>query len=37
MKDIAGLETNRINQLVVKPTLQTSRDDMIFAIGDCLR
>lgn len=35
MKDIAGLETNRINQLVVKPTLQTSRDDMIFAIGDC--
>ncbi|OAT22541.1 NAD(P)/FAD-dependent oxidoreductase [Proteus myxofaciens] len=35
MKDIAGLETNRINQLVVKPTLQTTRDDMIFAIGDC--
>ncbi|EKT56389.1 NAD(P)/FAD-dependent oxidoreductase [Providencia sneebia] len=35
MKDIAGLETNRINQLVVKPTLQTTRDDTIFAIGDC--
>ncbi|MGG4610192.1 NAD(P)/FAD-dependent oxidoreductase [Providencia sp. Me31A] len=35
MKDIAGLETNRINQLVVKSTLQTTRDDMIFAIGDC--
>lgn len=30
-----GLETNAINQLVVKPTLQTTRDDAIFAIGDC--
>lgn len=35
MKDIAGLETNRINQLIVKPTLQTTLDDTIFAIGDC--
>ncbi|MEC5341151.1 NAD(P)/FAD-dependent oxidoreductase [Brenneria populi] len=35
MKDIAGLETNRINQLVVEPTLQTTRDANIFAIGDC--
>ena len=35
MKDIAGLETNRINQLVVKPTLQTTQDESIFAIGDC--
>ncbi len=35
MKDIAGLETNRINQLVVRASLQTSRDDNIFAIGDC--
>ena len=35
LKDIAGLETNRINQLVVLPTLQTTRDDDIFAIGDC--
>lgn len=34
MKDIAGLETNRINQLVVKETLQTTRDDDIFVIGD---
>ncbi|WP_295902864.1 NAD(P)/FAD-dependent oxidoreductase [uncultured Vibrio sp.] len=34
MKDIAGLETNRINQLVVTETLQTTRDDDIFAIGD---
>jgi len=35
LKEIAGLETNRINQLVVGPTLQTTRDDGIFAIGDC--
>src|SRR5215469_12639182 len=30
-----GLETNRANQLVVLPTLQTTRDPNIFAIGDC--
>jgi NADH:ubiquinone reductase (H+-translocating) len=30
-----GLEVTRNNQLVVKPTLQTTRDDRIFAIGDC--
>lgn len=35
LKEIAGLETTRNNQLVVKPTLQTTRDDRIFAIGDC--
>ena len=35
LKDIAGLETNRINQLAVKPTLQASRDDSVFVIGDC--
>ncbi len=35
LKDIGGLETNRINQLVVKPTLQATRDDDVFAIGDC--
>jgi NADH dehydrogenase len=35
LKDLAGLETNRINQLVVLPTLQTTRDPKIFAIGDC--
>ncbi|MBB4373778.1 NADH dehydrogenase [Bradyrhizobium sp. cir1] len=35
LQDIAGLETNRINQLVVRPTLQTTRDAGIFAIGDC--
>ena len=30
-----GLEVTRSNQLVVKPTLQTTRDERIFAIGDC--
>lgn len=35
LKDIGGLETNAINQLVVRPTLQTTRDDAIFAFGDC--
>jgi NADH dehydrogenase len=30
-----GLESNRLHQLVVRPTLQTSRDDAIFALGDC--
>jgi NADH dehydrogenase len=35
LKDLAGLETNRINQLLVTPTLQTTRDEKIFAIGDC--
>lgn len=35
LHDIAGLENNRFNQLMVKPTLQTTRDASIFAIGDC--
>jgi len=35
LKDLAGLETNRINQLVVRQTLQTTVDDNIFAFGDC--
>jgi NADH dehydrogenase len=35
LKDIGGLETNRINQLVVHPTLQCTRDENIFAMGDC--
>ncbi|WP_373186307.1 NAD(P)/FAD-dependent oxidoreductase [Halopseudomonas sp.] len=30
-----GLETNRINQLVVNTTLQTTGDPHIFAFGDC--
>jgi len=32
---IEGLETNKLNQLVVRPTLQTTNDDDIFAFGDC--
>jgi NADH:ubiquinone reductase (H+-translocating) len=35
LKHLDGLEVNHINQLVVAPTLQTSRDPDIFAIGDC--
>ena len=35
MKEIGGLETNRLNQLVVNSQLQTSRDPAIFALGDC--
>jgi NADH dehydrogenase len=35
LRDLDGLETNRINQLIVRPTLQTTRDDDVFAIGDC--
>ncbi len=35
LKEIGGLETNRMNQLVVTLTLQTTRDPSIFAMGDC--
>jgi len=35
MANIAGLETNRINQIHVNEFLQSTRDDTIFAIGDC--
>ena len=35
LQNLDGLEVNRINQLVVEPTLQTTRDPDIFAIGDC--
>ena len=35
LKELDGLETNRINQLIVLPTLQTTRDENIFAFGDC--
>jgi len=35
LKDLGGLETNRINQLVVEPTLRTTRDADVFALGDC--
>jgi len=35
LKNLDGLETNGLNQLVVRQTLQTTCDDNIFAIGDC--
>ncbi|MGH8633832.1 MAG: NAD(P)/FAD-dependent oxidoreductase [Burkholderiales bacterium] len=35
LKDLDGLEANRVNQLVVKETLDTTRDPDVFAIGDC--
>jgi NADH dehydrogenase len=35
LKNIDGLETNRINQLMVNSSLQTTKDDSIFAFGDC--
>ncbi len=35
LKDIDGLEANALNQLQVKLSLQTTRDQNIFAFGDC--
>ena len=35
LAQLDGLETNRIHQLVVGATLQTTRDPDIFALGDC--
>jgi NADH dehydrogenase len=35
LRRLDGLEVNRINQLIVVPSLQTTRDPDIFAIGDC--
>lgn len=35
LKKLDGLETNRLNQLLVCPTLQTTHDENIFALGDC--
>ena len=35
LADLDGLEASPSRQLVVRPTLQTTRDDNIFAIGDC--
>jgi NADH dehydrogenase len=35
LHDLDGLESNRLNQLLVRPTLQTTRDDNVFAFGDC--
>jgi NADH:ubiquinone reductase (H+-translocating) len=35
LADLDGLETNRVQQLVVHQTLQTTRDEAIYALGDC--
>src|SRR5438045_5336275 len=35
LRQLDGLEVNRINQLVVEPSLRTTRDPDVFAIGDC--
>lgn len=35
LADLHGLEVNRLNQLLVKPTLQVSGDLDVFALGDC--
>jgi NADH dehydrogenase len=35
LKELDGLEINRINQLAVNATLDTTRDPDVFAIGDC--
>lgn len=35
LANLDGLETNRINQLVVTPTLQCTNDENVFAFGDC--
>jgi NADH dehydrogenase len=35
LRNLDGLEVNSINQLVVTPSLQTTRDARVFAIGDC--
>jgi NADH dehydrogenase len=35
LHELDGLEANRLNQLVVTPNLQTTRDPDVFALGDC--
>ena len=35
LSELDGLEVNRINQLLVTRTLQTTLDENIFAFGDC--
>lgn len=35
LKNLADLEVNKVNQLMVKPTLQTTKDESVFALGDC--
>ncbi len=35
LREIDGLETDRLNRLVTNACLQTTRDENIFALGDC--
>jgi NADH dehydrogenase len=35
VKSIAVFETNRIGQIIVKPTLQSTIDEHIYVLGDC--
>ncbi len=35
LAQLDGLETNRLHQLQVGPTLQTTQDDHVYALGDC--
>ncbi|WP_415888316.1 NAD(P)/FAD-dependent oxidoreductase [Neptuniibacter sp. SY11_33] len=35
LADLYGFELTRTNQILVKPTLQSSIDDSIYVIGDC--
>jgi NADH dehydrogenase len=35
LREIDGLETTNTNQLLVRPDLQTTRDENVFALGDC--
>jgi NADH dehydrogenase FAD-containing subunit len=35
LKNISGLSTNPLNQIVVSPSLQSVDDETIFAMGDC--
>jgi NADH dehydrogenase len=35
LENFGGLETNKLNQLVVQSTLQSTLDPDIFALGDC--
>jgi len=35
LRHLDGLEINRINQLAVEQTLQTTHDPAVFAMGDC--
>jgi NADH:ubiquinone reductase (H+-translocating) len=35
LRELDGLDSNRLNQLIVHQTLQTTRDPDVFAMGDC--